>query len=279
MQTFFKFIKNGNPHAINSILSGTVKFTPIHELNDPAELCPVFNQQLVDESHKRLCRDGYTDEDMINLGRQNMLLQRLLPEYPQIPMPTKDEATQLIRLVALALKERLELQLKETADNIASKIGIFCLSERYDSLPMWAHYADIARGFAIEYKDLGCVFQGDGTKVLQQLRQVTYEPKLSGVTFDTNSHEKLFFSKFSDWSYENEVRVILPLAECKQSISDGNPLYLFDLPSQCVGRIILGWNMPKHTQENIKNTVQQINPDVNVAYAEFTSGKVHLVPA
>lgn len=172
--------------------------------------------------------------------------------------------------------EMLECLLTVKAQEIASKVGIFCLSNRFNSLPMWAHYAGGAKGFAIEFKNLERVFQGDETGVLRQPRSVTYETEITGVTFDSISHETLFFSKFLDWNYEQEVRVVLPLAECRQSISKDKPIYLYDLPGECVERIIFGWHMPKNDQENIKQAVQQKYPNVKIGYAQFRRGQVHI---
>lgn len=273
MPPLFKFIDN---HEVaDSLLAGRVKFTPIRELNDPAELNPNFNQQAVVESLLRLRKDGYSDEDMFYLRRQGALLQKLL-ETPTPKLNSREEATRLIQSPLYDSMERLEDLLTEVAQAMAPKVGIFCLSNRFNSLPMWAHYANGAKGFAIEFKNLERVFQGDETGVLRQPRPVIYETEITGVTFDPVSHETLFFSKFLDWSYEQEVRVVLPLAECKQSISKDKPIYLFDLPPECVERIIFGWHMPENDQENIKQAIQQKYPNVKIGYARFARGQVHI---
>jgi hypothetical protein len=51
----------------------------------------------------------------------------------------------------------MENKLFATIRNISARVGILSLSQRYDSLPMWAHYADLARGFVVVLDDLaGC---------------------------------------------------------------------------------------------------------------------------
>jgi hypothetical protein len=78
MASYFKFI--ADPNAVQFILKGSVKFTPIPELNDPSELTPNVILREVLKSLARLRKDGYTANDMLNLCRQENLLQRLAPQ-------------------------------------------------------------------------------------------------------------------------------------------------------------------------------------------------------
>lgn len=52
MSTLYKFI--GSSEAVRFILNGTVKFTPISELNDPSALVPSFDREAVLNSLDRL---------------------------------------------------------------------------------------------------------------------------------------------------------------------------------------------------------------------------------
>src|SRR3546814_19823431 len=65
---------------------------------------------------------------------------------------------------------------------IASKVGLLCLTRRYDSLPMWAHYAEQAKGLVVEFYDLDQIFKGDKTGVLHQLTNVRYDRDEYGFT-------------------------------------------------------------------------------------------------
>lgn len=275
MPTLFKFI--GNPDVAKSIASGTVKFTPIAELNDPAELNPVLNREAVESSLNRLRRSGYSEQDMLELRRQGTLLQTLAPEAQAISVPTtQEQANRVIQSSFYDSFPILDRLLTTTAHTIASRVGVFCLSKRFDSLPMWAHYANNAAGFAIEFANLDESFKGDDTGVLRQLREITYTNEIEGVTFDPKSHENLFFSKYSDWGYEQEVRVVLPLSECRLKQLDSGNLYLYDLPNRCINRVILGWNMQQATVDTVKAVLKEENPHVQVVRAQFQRGKVIL---
>lgn len=275
MESHFKFI--ADPNAVQYLLKGVVKFTSIPELNDPSELTANVIFEEVRESLERLRKDGYTENDMLNLQRQGNLFQRLAPQCQVIDVPeTKEAATTIIRSPFYSQISELERRLSETTQIISDKVGLLCLSSRYDSLPMWAHYTSNATGLVVEFTDLKKTFQGDNTGVLYQPIAVRYEREHSGVTFETWSHESLFFSKFQDWSYEQEVRVVVPLNECRQQVVGGKRLYLYEIPKTCIIRIILGWNMSKDARKAVHKFVRDINDYVQVVEAQIIGGRVEI---
>ncbi len=276
MTTLYKFI--ATPDAMRFILNGVVKFTPISELNDPSELVPSMDKQAVRDSLERLRIEGYSDDDMMHLRQQGHLLQTLAPKFQAVRTPTtKSEASRLIRSSFYDSMSTLERLLSETAQEISSKVGLFCLSRRFDSLPMWAHYAANATGLAVEFKDLEQVFAGDETGVLRQPTPVTYQRESFGVTFDPQSHRSLFFAKFQDWSYEQEVRVVLPLSECQKHTTPAMQLYTYQIPKTCIARVVLGWNMSPANKAQVEERVKKDNPSVTVSHARFSQGRVGLV--
>lgn len=275
MNSLYKFI--ADPGAVPFLLRGLIKFTPIPELNDPSELMPNVIPDEVMASLERLRRDGYTEEDMINLRRQENLFQRLAPQFQAVGVPdTPEKATALIRSAFFDQISILERRLSAMALEVSSKVGLFCLSLRYDSLPMWAHYASNAAGLVIEFIGLDGIFQGDNTGVLSQPISVKYERDRLSVTFDTESHESLFFAKFADWSYEQEVRVVLPLADCRKASIGNRHLYIREIPPACIARLILGWNMQNDVRKAIREHVQELNPKVEIVDARVVHGRVKL---
>jgi hypothetical protein len=275
MHTLYKFI--ADPEVVQFLLRGVAKLTPIPELNDPSELIPNVIMDEVKVSLARLRQQGYSEEDMLHLQRQGSLLQRLAPQFQAIDVPrTKERATAIIRSSFYDDIPRLEQLLNDTAREMSSKVGLFCLSRRYDSLPMWAHYTGNAAGLAVELRKLDEVFRGDETGVLYQPIPIRYERESLGVTFDPQSHKSLFFAKFQDWSYEQEVRVVLPLADCRQELVGGKILYLHDLPRNCITRVVLGWNMLPEKVEAVRAYVRAINGEVEVVQARCVRGRVEL---
>ena len=98
-------------------------------------------------------------------------------------------------------------------------------------------HAASAAGLAVEFRNLENVFTGDETGILRKPTSVRYRREV-GVTFDPQSHDSMFFAKFEDWSYEQEVRVVLPLSDCKMETVSRKQLYLFEVPRSCVARVI-----------------------------------------
>ncbi len=274
-ERLYKFI--AEPSAVKFILDGAVKFTPIHELNDPSELSPTLVVEDVLASLARLRREGYSEQDLIHLQRQGHVLRRLAPEFQAVPVPrTAAEATALIRSPLYDSVSTLERLLRETAREMSSKVGLFCLSRRYDSLPMWAHYAANAAGLIVEFRHLDQFFAGDETGVLNRPIAVRYQKERSGVTFEPQSHESLFFDKFEDWSYEQEVRVVVPLADCRQAHFGGRRLYLYDVPPECVPRLILGWNTAPESARLVRALATRSRKPVEVVQARFQRGRVEV---
>jgi hypothetical protein len=272
-RSLFKFVDNLG--VVDFFLRGIVKFTPIRELNDPSELLPNLVAADVAASREQLLVKGYSKTDLAYLRKQGNLLSRLAPRFQAIPVPrTAKEATTVIRSAFYSDTARLEALLFETAEEMSRKVGIFCLSQRYDSLPMWAHYARNARGLTVELNGLERVFSGDDTGVLNEPIPVRYEREQLGVTFDPRSHETIFFAKFADWHYEQEVRVVLPLDPCRRELVAGNEIYVYNIPPVCVRRLILGWKVEPLQASEVRSAVQRLNPAVEVVQAGIVRGRV-----
>jgi hypothetical protein len=271
----YKFI--ADPDVVQFLVKGIVKFTPIPELNDPSELSPSMILEEVQASLARLREKGYTRRDIVDLRKQQALIQLLAPRFQAVRAPSTPQlATALIRSSFYDRLPVLEQLLNGIAHEMSTRVGLFCLSQRYDSLPMWAHYAANAAGLAVEFQHLERAFPGDETGLLREPRSVRYERERSGVTFDPRSHETLFLSKFPDWSYEREVRIVLPLAHCRREMVNGRPLHLYDVPSHCVARLILGWNMAPSKANGVRKLVRRISPHVEVVQAQFVRGTVRI---
>ena len=107
---------------------------------------------------------------------------------------------------------------------------------------------------------------------------MTYERELHGVTFDPRSHESIFFSKFQDWGYEKEIRVVLPLSKCQIHSNGSKPLYLYELPRSCVRQIIIGWHADPKTIRIIETYVRELGHEVEIVLARIARGRVELIP-
>jgi hypothetical protein len=219
MTRLFKFVASGS--AVLNMARGLFKFTPIDELNDPSELTPVMDRASVRSSLELLRRNGLTEDQFTWLVHQGALLDLLAPDEKVLSIPrTRDDANRMLSISAYDNLDYMERKLFSSIKSIRGKVGIFSVSERYDSLPMWAHYADQAKGFVVVLEGLDNYFTGDETGSLNMPKPVVYTERFLGMTFDPSTQDRLFFSKLSDWSYEREWRIVTALNVCRRS-SDG----------------------------------------------------------
>jgi hypothetical protein len=143
------------------------------------------------------------------IGCQEALLRTLSPETRILSPPETIE--QANRTLALPIYDDLgfmEEQLLRTISFIRSRVGVLSLTERFDPLPMWAHYGTQTKGYVVQFEGLDLEFSKDFTGSLNVLKPVIYVEDLVGMTHDPCTQDNLFFCKFQDWSYEREWRVV-----------------------------------------------------------------------
>lgn len=139
-----------------------------------------------------------------------------------------------------AFIDNIKKTVNEPRDLLNSKIRRSCnicsLSERIDSLPMWAHYGDDHKGFAMEY-DISA-FPLDH-EARESLWPVLYGHEMYDVTQQifgrpVQKFNQLFLvggaiHKSSDWQYEQEWRIVLPVGADNpaENISVPTPIALY----------------------------------------------------
>jgi hypothetical protein len=271
----FKFV--GSANAVLNMAHGALKFAPIEELNDPSELTPVMDRPALRSSLKLLRKHGMTQDQFDWLQRQGAILDLLSPEEKVLNAPrTLSEANRMLSISAYDNLDYMEKKLFATIKNIRARVGILSLSLRYDSLPMWAHYADLAKGFVVVLENLENSFKGDETGSLNLPKAVVYSDQFMGMTFDPSTQDRLFFSKLSDWSYEREWRIVTALSACRQS-PDGK-LYLRDADPVHLTGVICGWRASSDNILSLRNELKRSNPKVKLISASLDSGRVSLSP-
>ncbi|OXE35706.1 MAG: hypothetical protein CGW95_12275, partial [Phenylobacterium zucineum] len=214
MKTLYKFV--GSSEAVKNIVSGLLKFTKIEKLNDPSELAPVMNRDAVRHSLASMREIGYSGEQFDWLGCQEATLRLLSPETRILSRPASVElANETLHLPVYDDLDFMERQVLQTINLIRSRVGVLSLTERFDSLPMWAHYGAQAQGYVLRFDDLDQEFPGDETGSLNAVKPVRYVEDLIGLTHDPCTQDNLFFCKFLDWGYEREWRVVSALSSCQ----------------------------------------------------------------
>jgi hypothetical protein len=107
---------------------------------------------------------------------------------------------------------------------VSDKYGIICFSKTFESPLMWAHYADKHKGVCLKFevREDDCFDitypESMGKFVEDKLKNRSLAFKLAvlcncGLTL--KDLIKILTTKFSEWSYEKETRVFIPLNDKK----------------------------------------------------------------
>ncbi|MGK9370154.1 DUF2971 domain-containing protein, partial [Melioribacter sp. Ez-97] len=166
----------------------------------------------------------------------------------------------------------LKEMFNKTVDLMSSRCGIFCLSSRYDSLPMWAHYSNNASGYVIEFEDLQKAYPGDETGVLNEIKSIEYRSRRSGISFDKGSYNSLFFEKNKDWEYESEKRVVTDLKSCIKQKAGSEVIYVQEIDKQYVSKVIFGWRLSESSIGRLSKDILSINQNLTIATATIKDG-------
>ena len=133
-------------------------------------------------------------------------------------------------------------------------IGICCFSSLCDSILMWSHYADYHKGICLKFDILK-----DPDFFFNPL-VVQYTKILPGCYFlnkNQEEMEKVVQRKFSDWSYESEVRILKSAEDLqnnkKPTDKDENRSRIFNFNNNALVEVIFGDKTDEKTIEYIKN--------------------------
>lgn len=271
----YKFVKDIK--AVKAMLSGSLRFSTVAELNDPTELTEELNEECVRNTLEELRTKGYSDEDYDWLKKQQSLLQILCPSSQAIPLPpSAKKAHELIKSPFYDdIPHLAELQ-KDVVRKIKSNAGILSLTSNYKSLPMWAHYGNNATGFVVIFDKLHEYFKGDNTGVLDQVCSVEYSNYFEGMTFKPSSQKNLFFWKYLDWSYEEESRVVSSLRNCQKKETDYGEIWVREVEARYVGGVIVGWKVDQQTKQCLLEYCSVLDRQVELFQAKISGVSVEL---
>ena len=264
----------------------SLRFTRPSEMNDPFD---VRIHELIDTELERFLAENLT-------VHSNQFLQNPAP-YLKSKGIESDATEEIINaLLALSDEEKSKLNSELVAtdlsvlypdlDGMKKRIaeetqfvisnlensGIFCATRNYSNLLMWAHYADQHRGLVLGFKPY---LPKDSMLTLlepviySEQRPAFYDPKLDWV-LDPNDEEatrriianvlkRINFTKSIHWSYEEELRLVIP-----DEVNPGNVASALKYHPEELVEIYFGCRM----QENIKNEIsvlaQKLNPKVSI---------------
>lgn len=141
----------------------------------------------------------------------------------------------------------------ELVENVCKKLLCFSLSERMDSAPMWAHYADNNQGFVIAFDAKHEWFQRRSDGKQTRLQKVAYFD--GKITEPLENLQSALISKTTDWEYECEWRLYAQEEQVDKIVGNQTePIHLIHFPPTIVDRVILG---PK-TKSDVSGRIHAI---------------------
>lgn len=216
---------------LKKILAGNVRFTQPGAFNDPFELLP--------ELH---CPDA-TDQ-VLNIAFDLQASRRIEP----VGKLQNDFRSEFCS----------DVNSRRILNELNKSIGILCLSQKYNSLLMWSHYADEYKGAIISFDNGHEFFKG-----LIEVEYSPHRPKFDMCAYTSDTHPIPIAElcvKPKEWEYEEEIRIIRNLSDCKIVASnDKHPIYIMDIPTECIKAITMGERTPVEEQRKIFDLVKNTN--------------------
>ena len=217
-----------------SVLEGTIRFTQPSAFNDPFEMVP---ELYVPES--------FGDGKKIDISFSVTAPRRIPAVHELDPNYESDHCS-----------DRNSRSIRFLLDR---SIGILCLSENPSSLLMWSYYADEYAGAIVEFDESHDFFRGHFRMEYRERR-----PK-KDIGYYVSTNEPIPIAELcvkpKEWEHEREVRVVRNLSDCKLVKNESSqevafPLYIMDIPPECVRSVTLGERMTVEHQRCIWEMVK-----------------------
>jgi len=171
---------------------------------------------------------------------------------------------------------------KKIGRDIADKsLGVSCFSKNWDNFLLWSHYADSHSGLCVGFKTKYysksyCIetdnfpslvkseLEYDGMMPLVHIQYTDKIPKaFNPYTENQYDLEQFLISKGTHWSYEGEMRAILPDPE-KHSRK-------IELSNTAIDEIVLGANISIENQNKVLEVVDYLDLDISIFKASLDS--------
>ena len=262
------------PARVDVLEGASIRFTPPLNTNDIFEVRQSFDLIWGPKMHayfKEMSKELDFEDPIANAFRELGL--GTLPDEHKAALLSSvlgPEPRQALQgLFGLVLDQMPALvnerdRVDDLLERVASKQLLLSLSERQNSPPMWAHYADDSKGFVIAFDTSSEFFRRGEQNEQQGLHKVRYFDGRVGEIIDDPF--AALISKQADWSYEREWRLyVKPENVTRVLEAEGDTIHLVAFPREAVKRIILG----VRTTEEDSNKIRAVL-DTSYPQAELT---------
>ncbi|MEI6891630.1 MAG: DUF2971 domain-containing protein [Pontiella sp.] len=172
---------------------------------------------------------------------------------------------------------------KETQKELYEGSSVCCFSTKNNSIPMFSYYADSHRGIAIEFQfsatEVPCGFEYEnqnksgigyeGKIAFKKIKYLPSFPELNYLKLRNNDDElinSLIFTKFNEWSHEDEFRIF------RRKVQASNVTFKKEL----LTRVIFGCKTDKNDINLVKEWLKGWPSNVILEKAEIKPDQFEL---
>jgi hypothetical protein len=255
---------------LDILRNGNIRFTPPLNTNDIFEVRQTFGllagpkmQAMFEERLQAADIDKAISDALVGTPLAGLTVDEVKAVFSAAT--GHDIAPTIHNWVLSALRTRVypAWNSPQAIDSLLTDLGGslmgLSLAERFDSSPMWAHYADNSAGFVIAFDTAHEFFKRGDEGDRQGLHKITYfDGQIAELMDDPYA---ALISKQRDWSYEREWRLCSKVDQASRTIgTDDQTIHLVDFPKQAVQRVILGLRADDKLQSSISEVLARDYP-------------------
>ena len=268
-EAYYKYMNQSTLRLL--LRNKTIKFTDPLKFNDPM--------------------DSTVPELELNVKRLKNTMKNIVAEdYPEIS-DYQSELENYLSSEERNWKKEIKVFSSELLNgwsDIISHFRILSLTTKPDNLLMWSHYADEHRGVVVKFKkapsfgfpqkvnyknghqSLNNTFNLMASVVVTMESKGGFNEKHSDMFSDVTLKimQKYFFLKMSEWSYENEYRIVYHKSNGKVRRINSN-LDVVEVDESDIESIIIGSSVPPLRASRLTQLIKGRLPNAKVVVHQY----------
>lgn len=245
------------PDRVDCLESATLRYSPLCAFNDPFEGRPDISEltpadELLSALRAETSLQARSSYDELNDSQKAKIsFDAYLTAFEKKLIGLQENLLSFYKDTSVEMKRRI-------LASMDTQVGALCLTEESDNLLMWPHYAASHEGFVVEFDAHHDHFHSQRSPEDEffRLRRVSYRGSRPNLDLKDLNGINLFLVKSNDWAYENEWRVLRPLAQADRRIeTHPYPIDLFSFPRDAVKSVILGARVSPDTIATVREVL------------------------
>ena len=162
-----------------------------------------------------------------NRMNENDIIQRI-DSFIKMGLLPKELRNEMIKLLKSKPREIKKI-VNKNIQKAVLPFGICCFSENKNNILMWSHYAKNHKGVCFKFdtlQDTAFFFAGDQSKPTVAFGRMIYSSRdysnlnANDIINNNKILQVIPFTKYEDWQYEEEVRLVAPQSGAIQFSKD-----------------------------------------------------------